>query len=113
MVYAQRRRADGETLAEEGNRRRRSIGSMRNLGEVPLPPDVGDFRLMSRRVVDAVRQLREQHRFMKGLFAWVGFPSTAVIYDRAPRAAGTHQMVATGNCGTSRSRASPASPSCR
>ncbi len=43
---------------------------------------------MSRRVVDAVLQMREQHRFMKGLFAWVGFPSRAVLYDRAPRHAG-------------------------
>jgi len=39
--------------------------------------------------VDAVRLLREQHRFMKGVFAWVGFPSCAVPYDRAPRHAGT------------------------
>ena len=44
---------------------------------------------MSRRVVDAVLSMRERHRFMKGLFAWVGFPSRAVPYDRAPRAAGT------------------------
>ncbi len=43
---------------------------------------------MSRRAVDALLQLREQHRFMKGLFAWVGFPTRAVPYDRAPRAAG-------------------------
>ena len=43
---------------------------------------------MSRRVVDAVAQLREQHRFMKGLFAWVGFPTASVLYDRAPRHAG-------------------------
>src|SRR6202012_5392585 len=50
--------------------------------------DTGDFRLMSRRVVDAVRQLREQHRFMKGLFAWVGYPTTYVLYDREPRCAG-------------------------
>jgi glycosyltransferase involved in cell wall biosynthesis len=44
---------------------------------------------MSRRSVDALLRLREHHRFMKGLFAWVGFPSKAVLYDRAPRAAGT------------------------
>ena len=58
-------------------------------GRVQLPQDTGDFRLMSRRSLDALLQLREQHRFMKGLFAWVGFPSVAVPYDRAPRAAGT------------------------
>src|SRR5919199_3841588 len=58
-------------------------------GPVQLPADTGDFRLMSRRALDALLQLRERHRFMKGLFAWVGFPSLAVPYDRAPRAAGS------------------------
>jgi hypothetical protein len=43
---------------------------------------------MSRRVVDAVLRLREQHRFMKGLFAWVGFPTASVLYHRATRHAG-------------------------
>ena len=61
---------------------------MQCMGDLKLPEDTGDFRLMSRRVVDAVRQLREQHRFMKGLFAWVGYPTTFVLYDRAPRYAG-------------------------
>jgi glycosyltransferase involved in cell wall biosynthesis len=87
-VYAQRRLREGDTWLKK-----RTAAAfyriMRNLGEVPLPPNVGDFRLMSRRVVDAVQQLREHHRFMKGLFAWVGFPSTAVVYDRQPRGAGT------------------------
>jgi glycosyltransferase involved in cell wall biosynthesis len=88
MVYAQRRRRAGETWLKKCT----AAGFyriMRYLGEVPLPPNVGDFRLMSRRVVDAVQQLREHHRFMKGLFAWVGFPSTAVSYDREPRGAGS------------------------
>jgi glycosyltransferase involved in cell wall biosynthesis len=88
MVYARRRLRDGDTWLKK-----RTASAfyriMRNLGEVPLPPDVGDFRLMSRRVVDAVQQLREHHRFMKGLFAWVGFPSIAIVYDREPRGAGT------------------------
>ena len=44
-------------------------------GKVKLPPDTGDFRLMSRRATDALLKLREHHRFMKGLFAWIGFPA--------------------------------------
>jgi len=54
--------------------------------EVPL--DTGDFRLMSRRVVVAMRELRETHRFVRGLVAWIGFKQTAVEYDRAARVAG-------------------------
>ena len=87
MVYAQRRLREGDSWLKKATAAA-FYRIMRNLGEVPLPPNVGDFRLMSRRVVDAVQQLREHHRFMKGLFAWVGFPSTAVLYDREPRGAG-------------------------
>jgi glycosyltransferase involved in cell wall biosynthesis len=54
-----------------------------------IPHNVGDFRLIDRRVVAAMRQLPERGRFMKGLFAWVGFPSIAVPYARPPRAFGT------------------------
>ena len=86
-VYAKRRLRDGDGWVKKATAAA-FYRVMRNLGDVPLPENVGDFRLMSRRVVDAVQQLREQHRFMKGLFAWVGFPSTAVLYDRAPRGAG-------------------------
>ncbi|WP_431285985.1 glycosyltransferase family 2 protein [Humitalea sp. 24SJ18S-53] len=89
VVYAQRAERHGEswlkrTTAAGFYRVMQRIG-----GKVVLPKDTGDFRLMSRRALDALLQLREHHRFMKGLFAWVGFPSRAVIYDRAPRAAGT------------------------
>ncbi len=87
MVYAERRERDGETWLKRLTARL-FYRLMAHLGRVELPRNTGDFRLMSRRVVDAVLQLREQHRFMKGLFAWVGFPSTAVLYDRAPRYAG-------------------------
>jgi glycosyltransferase involved in cell wall biosynthesis len=54
-----------------------------------VPPDTGDFRLLSRRAVDAVAMLRERHRFMKGLFAWVGYRQVAVLYERDRRFAGT------------------------
>lgn len=53
-----------------------------------LPSDAGDFRLVSRAALDAVRAMREQHRFLRGMFAWVGFAQTAVEYKRAERAAG-------------------------
>lgn len=61
---------------------------MRNVGPAPLPENVGDFRLMSRRAVDSLLQLGEQHRFMKGLFAWIGYPTAFVDYTRPPRHAG-------------------------
>jgi len=51
----------------------------------PIPADVGDYRLMDRRVVLSLRQLRESQRFMKGLFAWVGYKTTTLDYDVAPR----------------------------
>ena len=86
-VYAQRRERQGDTWLK------RATASafyrvMSQAGPVQVPRDTGDFRLMSRRVVAALGGLRERHRFMKGLFAWVGYPSVAVAYDRAPRHAG-------------------------
>lgn len=62
---------------------------MSRMGTVEVPTNVGDFRLMSRRSLDALLRLPEHHRFMKGLFAWIGYPSVAVDYARAPRFAGT------------------------
>ncbi|MES2191119.1 MAG: glycosyltransferase family 2 protein [Pseudomonadota bacterium] len=58
------------------------------LSEVPIPEDVGDFRLLSRRAVQALNDLPESNRFMKGLFAWVGYRQVIVEYDRHSRAAG-------------------------
>jgi glycosyltransferase involved in cell wall biosynthesis len=88
VVYAQRRVREGETWLKRSTARA-FYRLMRDVGEVRLPPNTGDFRLMSRRAVDALGTLRERHRFMKGLFAWIGFPTRAVLYDRAPREAGT------------------------
>ncbi|WP_426388676.1 glycosyltransferase family 2 protein [Variovorax sp. R-27] len=58
------------------------------VSDVPIARDVGDFRLFSRRAVDALNQLPERGRFMKGLFAWVGFPQATIDYERSARAAG-------------------------
>jgi glycosyltransferase involved in cell wall biosynthesis len=87
MVYAKRRTRAGETWLKRATARI-FYRLMQHMGNLKLPENTGDFRLMSRRVVDAVRQLREQHRFMKGLFAWVGYPTTFVLYDREPRCSG-------------------------
>jgi len=59
------------------------------MSDIPIPEDTGDFRLLSRPVLDALRKLPERRRFMKGLFAWVGFRTTAVYYHRDPRLSGT------------------------
>ncbi|MCB2114721.1 MAG: glycosyltransferase family 2 protein [Rhodobacteraceae bacterium] len=65
---------------------------LNKLSNVEIPHNAGDFRLMDRRVVDAVKSLPERNRFMKGLFAWVGFRQTAVYYERPKRAAGTSKF---------------------
>lgn len=87
VVYAQRTRRHGESWFK-----RATAGAfyrvIQRLSRVYIPRDTGDFRLLSRRAVNALIQLREQHRFMKGLFAWVGFPQKAVPYERDPRFAG-------------------------
>lgn len=59
------------------------------VADTPVPENVGDFRLIDRCVADALKRLPERRRFMKGLFAWVGFRTATVDYQRAPRVAGT------------------------
>jgi glycosyltransferase involved in cell wall biosynthesis len=61
---------------------------MRSTGTVRIPADTGDFRLLSRRAVNALMGLRERHRFMKGLFTWIGYRQTGIPYERDPRHAG-------------------------
>lgn len=88
VVYAQRTRRAGETffkLATAATFYR----LMARLTSVKIPPDTGDFRLLDRRVVQALITMREQHRFMRGLSAWVGFRQEAVQYERHERYAGT------------------------
>jgi glycosyltransferase involved in cell wall biosynthesis len=87
VVYAQRTSRSGESWLKRAT----SFAFyrvMRRLTRIDIPRDTGDFRLMDRRVVTALRELREHHRFMKGLFAWVGFRQLALPYARDPRHAG-------------------------
>lgn len=88
VAYAQRSVRHGEGFLKRATAHAFYRVMQRLGGKVQLPRDTGDFRYMSRRSLDALLRMREQHRFMKGLFAWVGFPSIAVPYERAPRAAG-------------------------
>ncbi len=87
VVYATRTERDGETWAKKTSANL-FYRLMSRLSQVDIPRNTGDYRLMSRRAVDALLRLREQHRFMKGLFAWIGFPAKSVEYRRDPRAGG-------------------------
>ena len=87
VVYGTRSSRAGESWLKRATAKAfyRVINRLSNTG---IPADTGDFRLMSRRVLQALRDLRERQRFMKGLFAWVGFPQVAIAYQRQPRIAG-------------------------
>ncbi len=88
MVYAQRRARQGDSWLKRLTAKA-FYRLMRRIGDrVVMPPDTGDFRLISRRAVNSLLALRERHRFMKGLFAWIGYPARAVLYDRDPRVGG-------------------------
>lgn len=87
VVYAQRTARDGESWFKKATANA-FYRLIQGLSRVQIPRDTGDFRLMSRRAVDALLRLREHHRFMKGLFAWVGFQSIALPYKRDARFAG-------------------------
>ncbi len=88
VVYAQRKSRQGETAFKLWTAAifYRLIGKITS---VNIPKDTGDFRLLDRQVVDSLIQMREQHRFMRGLSVWVGFRQEAVPYERHERFAGT------------------------
>jgi len=88
VVYATRSAREGETSFKRFTAAA-FYRSMNRLSDTAIPRDTGDFRLLSRRALDALGQLRERQRFMKGLFSWIGYKQTAVRYLREPRQAGT------------------------
>ncbi|AXA83404.1 glycosyl transferase family 2 [Lysobacter oculi] len=86
-VYGRRSERAGEGWAKRATASMfyRVIG---RLSRTPVPEDTGDFRLLSPRALAALRELRERHRFMKGLFGWVGFNGAEIAYEREARVAG-------------------------
>lgn len=87
VVYAKRTRRDGESFLKKTTAHyfHRII---QHVGKFNIPEDTGDFRILSRRAVNALNTFKEHHRFMKGLFAWIGFKQKAVFYNRDSRHAG-------------------------
>lgn len=84
VVYGQRRTREGETWFK------RSSASvfyrlLRRMTDIDIPVDTGDFRLMSRRALDALQSMPEQFRFIRGMVAWIGYKQVALPYDRAER----------------------------
>ena len=87
VAYAMRTQRDGETFFKKASAHA-FYRVIQKMSRVQIPEDTGDFRLLSRRAVESLKLLREQHRFMKGLFAWIGYPQKAVPYQRDARYAG-------------------------
>lgn len=87
IVYARRSRREGETAYKRFTSWL-FYRIMNMLSDVDIPADVGDFRLVDRKVLEAVKKCREHDRFMRGLIAWTGFNSTELVYDRPERAGG-------------------------
>lgn len=87
VVYAVRASRDGESISK------RVLAAafyriFRRLAKLNAPPDAGDFRLLDKRVVAVLREVREAHRYVRGLTSWVGFRQSSVTYERAARHAG-------------------------
>jgi glycosyltransferase involved in cell wall biosynthesis len=90
VVYAKRIERKGESFMKKLTAQL-FYKLINKISNTDIPENVGDFRLMSRLAVNALNQIRERKRFMKGLFAWIGFPQTAIEYSRDARFAGeTH-----------------------
>lgn len=87
VVYARRERRLGDSAMKKATAHE-FYRVFNRLCDFTIPHDTGDYRLLSRRAVQAVRQFRERHRFMKGLFAWIGYSQAAVGYQREARGAG-------------------------
>jgi polyisoprenyl-phosphate glycosyltransferase len=88
VVYGTRRQREGETMFKRGTAAL-FYRLMQRIGHGDLPADAGDFRLMTRRALDILNSMPEQHRFIRGMVSWIGLRQLPIPYDRAPRTTGT------------------------
>jgi len=86
-VYAKRKSREGESWLKKFTSKM-YYRSLQRVTHIPIQEDTGDFRLLDRRVVEALKQFRESQRNTKAMFSWVGFHKKEILYDRDPRAAG-------------------------
>lgn len=86
-VYAKRKSREGETWFKKFTSKM-YYKTLQSVTRIPIQEDTGDFRLLDRRVVEALKQFRESQRNTKAMFSWVGFYKKEIMYDRDPRAAG-------------------------
>ncbi|MBU5316558.1 glycosyltransferase family 2 protein [Clostridium bornimense] len=86
-VYAKRRSRSGETWLKKFTSHA-FYRVLKSVSKVPIQEDTGDFRLLDRRCVQALKQLRETQRYTKGMFSWIGYKKKEILFDRDPRAAG-------------------------
>lgn len=86
-VYAKRRSRAGETWFKKWSSRM-YYRILKKVTKIPIQVDVGDFRLLDRECIEALKQIRESQRYTKGLFSWIGFDKKEILFDRNPRIAG-------------------------
>ena len=86
-VYAKRKSGKGETWLKKFTSKM-YYKVLQSMTKVEIQKDTGDFRLLDRRCVEALKQIRESQRYTKGLFSWIGYNKKEILYDRDPRAAG-------------------------
>jgi dolichol-phosphate mannosyltransferase len=98
VVYTVRTNRRGESRAKLALTRA-AYRVIRRLSSIELPVEAGDFKLLSRRVVDQLLRLEEQELYLRGLVSWVGFRQVAVPYERQPRGAGTTHFPVLGSVG--------------
>ncbi|WP_282939484.1 glycosyltransferase family 2 protein [Paenibacillus sp. RC67] len=86
-VYAKRRNRAGETWLKKFTANM-FYKTLQRISKIPIQENTGDFRLLDRRCVEALKKLRETQRYTKGMFSWIGFNKKEILFDRDPRAAG-------------------------